>query len=152
MPLTMPMTQASVPKTVILAVSGNQTDLEMLRCLFAGSSWKLCTAGTIAEACEWLRSNLTPAVLCEARLPDGDWKAFLRATDGLEHPPMVVVTGRHADDRLWTEALNLGAFDVLAFPARQAELFGLLSSAWRSWKDRRQGSGGLAKAAPMCAA
>jgi DNA-binding NtrC family response regulator len=147
----MPVTQGSTPKTAILAVTGNQRDLEMLHCLFAGSSWKLCTAGTLAEAGEWLRRNATPAVLCEAKLRDGDWKDLLRTAGGLDRQPMVVVTSRHADDKLWADALNLGAFDVLAYPARQAELFRLLSNAWRTWKDgRRRRSIGLVKSVPMC--
>ena len=50
MPMTKAANPACVRKTAILAVSGNQTDLSMLRCLFAGSSWVLHTAGSLAEA------------------------------------------------------------------------------------------------------
>jgi DNA-binding NtrC family response regulator len=138
MPMTKPVAQGSARKTAILAVSGNQSDLSMLGCLFAGSSWVLCTAGTLAEAGEWLQRSPAPVVLCESRLPDGDWKALLRMVGGLEDPPNVVVISRHADETLWVEALNSGAFDVLAGPTNQTDVFRALSSAWRSWKERKE--------------
>jgi DNA-binding response OmpR family regulator len=47
----------------------------------------------------------------------------------------LIVTSDLADDRLWAEALNLGAYDVLAKPFRAAEVFRTVSLAWRQWKD-----------------
>ena len=148
MPITKPATQGPS----ILAICGNQEDLRMLGCMFAGSSWELCTAGTLAEAGEWLQRNPAPVVLCESRLPDGDWKGLLRMADELEFPPSVVVTSRLADETLWAEALNLGAFDVLAGSANQKEVFRTLSSAWRSWKERQRKGRAAARRAPVCAA
>jgi CheY-like chemotaxis protein len=37
-------------------------------------------------------------------------------------PPMLIVTSRLADDYLWAEALNLGAYDVLAKPFDASEV------------------------------
>jgi hypothetical protein len=34
----------------------------------------------------------------------------------MQCPPLLVVTSRLADDRLWWEALNLGGYNVLAKP------------------------------------
>jgi len=62
-----------------------------------------------------------------------------------------VVTSRLADETLWAEALNLGAFDVLAGSANQKEVFHTLSSAWRSWKERQQQGRAAARCAPACA-
>jgi DNA-binding NtrC family response regulator len=62
-------------KVSVLAVSGDPRELKQLGCLFNGSSWGLCTARTLAEAREWLNRNQTPIILCDSRLPDGDWKA-----------------------------------------------------------------------------
>ena len=45
----------NVPKKVeVLAVSGDETELDSLRCLFAGSSWGFRTARTLTEVLEWL--------------------------------------------------------------------------------------------------
>jgi hypothetical protein len=45
------------------------------------------------------------------------------------------VASHFADDQLWAEALNLGAYDVLAMPLRAAEVFRSVSLAWRRWND-----------------
>ena len=125
--------RGSASKAVILAVSGSQADLSLLRCLFTGSSWELATAESVAEARVWLQRNSAPLVLCERLLPDGDWKDLLAVVNRMEGPPRIIVTSRQADDELWIEALNFGAFDVLRLPARPSEVFSALSSAWRNW-------------------
>jgi DNA-binding response OmpR family regulator len=47
-----------------------------------------------------------------------------------------MVTSRLADERLWAEALNLGAYDVLAKPFDGREVIRILSLAWQHWQDR----------------
>ena len=51
----------------------------------------------------------------------------------LAKPPYLVVTSRLADDYLWAEALNLGAYDVLPKPFETAEVERVLGSAWLHW-------------------
>jgi DNA-binding response OmpR family regulator len=53
-------------------------------------------------------------------------------------PPLLVVTSRVADDRLWSEVLNLGGYDVLAKPLNTKEVFHVAGLAWMSWKQRWQ--------------
>ena len=38
-----------------------------------------------------------------------------------------------ADERLWAEALNLGAYDVLAKPFGRTEAMRVVAAAWRAW-------------------
>jgi FixJ family two-component response regulator len=52
----------------------------------------------------------------------------------LPQPPYLIVTSRLADDDLWAEALNIGAFDVLAKPLGRTEVTRVLSSAWQHWQ------------------
>jgi DNA-binding response OmpR family regulator len=54
----------------------------------------------------------------------------------LPRPPFVIVTSRLADDELWSEALNLGAYDVLAKPFEATEVTRIVSLAWLHWSDR----------------
>jgi len=49
-------------------------------------------------------------------------------------PPFVIVTSRLADERFWVEALNLGAYDVLATPLDTTEVTRVVSSAWLHWR------------------
>jgi len=46
----------------------------------------------------------------------------------LPTPPLLIVTSRHADEYLWAEALNLGAYDVVAKPFDSHELSRVVSS------------------------
>jgi len=53
-------------------------------------------------------------------------------------PPLVIVTSHLADERLWAEALNLGAYDVLAKPFDAIEVGRILGLAWQHWQDRHE--------------
>jgi DNA-binding NtrC family response regulator len=116
-------------RTVVLAVSGSPEELEQLQRLFAGSSWSLQTVGTVAETEKWLGQNTAAVVLCNAQLPDGDWKDILQLTAQMDGSANLVVASRRADERLWAEVLNLGGYDVLALPANATELFRTVSGA-----------------------
>jgi FixJ family two-component response regulator len=48
------------------------------------------------------------------------------------------VTSRLADEYLWAEALNLGAYDVLAKPFDTSEVMRVVASAWRHWTDAQR--------------
>jgi response regulator RpfG family c-di-GMP phosphodiesterase len=52
-------------------------------------------------------------VICDHCLPDGDWKSVLAELDSVPDHPSFIVSSRLADERLWAEVLNLGAFDLL---------------------------------------
>ncbi|HVX66423.1 MAG TPA: hypothetical protein VHA11_07470 [Bryobacteraceae bacterium] len=81
------------------------------------------------EACHRLERASWDAVLTEASLSDGDWKAILACSFRLDCPPPVVVTHYAADDQLWAEALNLGCYDVLAQPFDRCEVQRILQLA-----------------------
>jgi DNA-binding response OmpR family regulator len=66
-------------------------------------------------------------------LPPGSWKDVLEQVAILPDPPSLIVTSQLADERLWAEALNLGAFDVLAKPFDSAEAMRVVGAAWRAW-------------------
>jgi DNA-binding response OmpR family regulator len=54
----------------------------------------------------------------------------------LPNPPLLIVTSRLADERLWAEALNLGAYDVLAKPFDKREVIRTVTAAWLHWANR----------------
>jgi DNA-binding response OmpR family regulator len=59
----------------------------------------------------------------------GNWQELLEETQAAQS--LTLVVSRHADERLWSEVLNLGGFDVLALPFDREELRRALSSALR---------------------
>lgn len=108
------------------------------RPLCPGSKWALKPCRTLKEALPTLRKGRIPFVLCERDLQPGSWKDVLAALALLPDPPYLIVASRHADDRLWAEALNLGAYDVLPAPFEPAEVVRTLSVAWLRWCDRHK--------------
>ena len=85
-------------------------------------------AGTYQQARTLLQQYDYDVLLTEAALPDASWLDVLqlaRESQGLE----VVVTDPHADARFWSEALNLGAYDVLSQPYYAPEVRRILYNA-----------------------
>jgi CheY-like chemotaxis protein len=131
---------------VALSVFPKQEDHASLRSIFRSSDWPLCpglkwdleTTRSLDEALPILRNGRIPVVLCERDLHPGTWKDMVEALAQLPDPPYLIVTSKQADERLWVEALNLGAYDVLQTPFNAAEVTRALGMAWLRWIDRRQ--------------
>jgi DNA-binding response OmpR family regulator len=83
-----------------------------------------------------LRKGRIPILLCERALLSGTWKQVLAETINLPDPPLLIVTSRAADERLWSEVLNLGAWDLLAKPFHAEEVLRVLNTAWLHWKSK----------------
>jgi DNA-binding response OmpR family regulator len=123
-------------KTVaVLAVSPHKEDHASLRAIFGHSNWEIYEARTCREAVSFLRKNRMAVLVCERDLPDGNWKTLLDSLSVLPNPPLLVVTSYDADDRLWAEVLNLGAYDVLSKPFDRSEVTRIISLAWLHWKE-----------------
>ena len=141
-------TQTVSQKVVkVLLVSPFDEDHRQLQAILRHSKWQQYGARTRAAALELLRQNPVPVVVCESDLPDGSWKELLTQLNGLPHAPMLVVTSRFADELLWSEALNLGAYNVLAKPLHSAEVFHVVSLAWLMWKTNSEHTQPLARTA-----
>ena len=134
-----------VVRTVsVLSVDPIAKDHASLRQIFSRSEWSLCpnskwtlTTSTTAEsAIAAIRQNPISVLLCGCDHQPDTWKKMLEVLTPLPHPPLLIVTSRTADDRLWAEALNLGAYDVLAKPFDQDEVVRIVSLAWLHWKER----------------
>jgi DNA-binding response OmpR family regulator len=88
---------------------------------------------TLASGLAALRKRQFEVVVCERDLSPGSWKDVLDQVTILPDPPSLIVTSRLADERLWAEALNLGACDVLAKPFDSNEALRVIGAAWRAW-------------------
>ena len=120
----------------VLEVSPDESDHSTLIEIFSHSNWKLHIARTCAEAVAFLAKKLIPVVVCERELPDGSWKDILERVTRAANPPALIVSSRLADDRLWTEVLDSGGYNVLGKPFRRNEVFRDVSLAWLQWKSR----------------
>ncbi len=121
----------------VLSVSPHAEDHFSLQAIFNRSNWLLHRADTVGSARVLMNSHDFGVVICERDLLPGTWVDVMAEAELLPHAPSLIVTSRLADDRLWAEALNLGAYDVLAKPFEHTELVRSVSSAWLHWHHKQ---------------
>jgi DNA-binding NtrC family response regulator len=120
----------------VLSVSPLEEDHVSLRGIFDHSTWKLFSADRVPAALTLLHQYEISVVLCERDLMPGTWIDLLESIKLLSHPPALIITSRLADDRLWSEAMSLGAWDVLPKPFHRTELVRTIKSGWQHWYDQ----------------
>jgi DNA-binding NtrC family response regulator len=121
-----------------LAICRHGENRSRLRRIFRDRTLTLYEASTWCEGSDGLTRNRPQVVICEADLPDADWREVLRETASLREPPRVIVISRQTDTLLWAEVLNLGGYDVLPAPLAQDEVIRVVELAWQSWKNERE--------------
>ena len=129
---------------IVLSVSPNDEDCASLERIF-NSGWTVIASSTVASALSALREIPVPIVICDCDSSLGSWSGMLDQISPLPDPPLFIVTSRLADERLWAEAVNLGAWDVLAKPFDAQEVIRIVSVAWQHWLDRHNVYAGGAK-------
>jgi DNA-binding response OmpR family regulator len=117
----------------ILSISPLDDDHATLQSIVDHSAWRLFKAHHLAEAFPILDQHEISVVVCERDLKPGVWIDVLDRLNDLPHPPSLIVTSRLADERLWAEALNLGAWDVLPKPFTREEVLRGVKQAWHHW-------------------
>ena len=131
---------------VVLSVSPMEEDHVFLEHVMNHSEWTLCpnskwtiySSCTLASALTILREIRIPIVVCECDLGPGTWQEMLAQLALLPNPPFLIVTSLLADEQLWAEALNIGAYDVLAKPFDRKEVIRIFSLAWLHWHDQHE--------------
>lgn len=120
----------------VLSVSPIQHDHDTLASLLGRDQWRIHNALSLQSASTFLRSHAVPLVVCGYDLSPDRWTQLLDEIRLLSIPPLLIMTCRVADDSLWAEALNVGAYDVLAKPLDRTEVTRILSSAWLHWQQQ----------------
>lgn len=133
------MPQVSMPADIetgsreipVVSVSSAPADHVELERLLPMPRWKIYRSAAVQPAMRILRAlRPVPIVVCDANLFPATWQKLLAEIDLLPESPLLIVTSRIADDHLWAEALNLGAYDVLGKPLDITELTRSLRLAW----------------------
>jgi DNA-binding response OmpR family regulator len=122
----------------VLSVSPFEEDHLSLQAIVGHSTWTLFKAHRLLPALAVVRQNDISVLLCECDLMPGRWTDVLESIRNRPHPPSLIVTSRLADERLWAEALNLGAWDVLAKPFDRSEVLRSVKAAWQHWHRQIQ--------------
>jgi DNA-binding NtrC family response regulator len=86
-------------------------------------------ADCLKRARQRLEHESFGVILTEARFSDGGWEDVIKLVEHEHFQSAVVVTDRLADARLWADALDQGAYDVLAQPFCCSEVQRVLTNA-----------------------
>jgi DNA-binding response OmpR family regulator len=129
----------------VLSIGPQEEDHSALSRIIAAAEWPLCPASrwklhacsNLDSGMSFLKDHRAPLVICEGDLGAATWRDFWAQAATLSDPPFLIVTSRLADEYLWAEALNLGAYDVLAKPFHPEEVVRALSQAWLHRNYRR---------------
>jgi response regulator RpfG family c-di-GMP phosphodiesterase len=124
---------------VLLSISPVEEDHLALEAILGHSTTMLFKARDINSALMLLQKHDTAVVFCERDLVPRTWIDVLEHIKALPITPSLLVTSRLADERLWAEALNLGAWDVLvSHPFVRDEVIRCVESGWRHWENQIQ--------------
>ena len=120
----------------VLAVMPSDQDGDMLDRMLPRPEWSFNRARNVTAALTQLHDyGRQPAlVLCDGDSVGSAWKEILGRLQKMDKPPLLIVTSRLADEQLWAEALNLGAYDVLAKPFEPSEVRRTLNAASMRWQ------------------
>jgi DNA-binding response OmpR family regulator len=122
----------------VLSVSPVQEDHRSLEGIIDHSNWTFLKADSLPRALTILQQQRISVVVCEWDLMSGVWVDILSNIKHLPDPPCLIVTSRLADERLWADALNLGAWDVLAKPFASGDVLRSVAQAGLHWHHQLQ--------------
>jgi len=113
----------------ILFISGRLSDARRLSRMLDSLPILLEHAPTLQQARTQLSQEDYDVILTEAALPDGRWLDVLHLAREYPKDVEVIVTDPQADAHFWAEALNMGAYDLLAQPFYEPEVRRILHNA-----------------------
>ena len=113
----------------VLFISGYPDDANRLSQMLLTLPLGLVYMSNLKSARRELQRHVYSVILSEAFLPDGRWLDVLELAREYDGQVEVIVTDQDADARLWAEALNLGAYDVLSQPFYEPEVRRILQNA-----------------------
>ena len=136
------MSQEIRPDFICALLVGAEPESRLvMRDVFRDAGWRLYHASDRKQALGCLEQKLVQVVLTNADLPGWPWKQALQDLQRMAPPPQLVVTSRTADEFLWAEVLNWGAYDVLVEPFCRDEVERVVASARRHFEDFKEGYG-----------
>lgn len=130
-----------------LLVGIYENDRLLVRDVFDRTGWQLVEAWDRVSGLRSLMHNKIQVVIAGKDLPNWPWKRVLDDLHLLAPAPQLIVTSTNADDYLWAEALNIGAFDVLHQPFHREEVERVVAAARRRFDSH--GSVGMPRTRAM---
>jgi DNA-binding NtrC family response regulator len=119
---------------LILVASSESRNRNTLMEILDREGWKTICASTASECDEVFNNHNIHVVFCERGLSDGTYRDLLAMSRSQGRSVCLVVTSRLADWDEYLEALNEGAFDLIASPSQTADVVRVLNQAHREDK------------------
>lgn len=116
-------------RTALLTVGLEEQDRQTLARAASGFDCDVIGARTIQEAIQLIQGRVVPVIVCRRTFPDGSWRDLLNSSAVWKSGARIIVVSRLADNRLWAEVLNFGAYDLLVAPLDEREILRVLGSA-----------------------
>jgi DNA-binding NtrC family response regulator len=113
----------------ILFVSPHREDATVVSRMLGPLSVSIEHVADVKQARVKMQSRTYEVILSAANLADGTWLDVLDVARRVAPHAEVIVTDRDADARFWAEALNLGAYDLIAQPFASGEVQRILGNA-----------------------
>lgn len=122
----------------MLVVASESRDRHAVRDVLNQEGWHAMCASTAGECEELLTTQNIHLVFCERDLTDGTYRDVLAITRSLSRNVRLVVTSRLADWSEYLEALDDGAFDLIASPTQRLDIARVIRQAQR--EDQETGA------------
>lgn len=117
-------------KPQVLAAVPEPSDRALLLAELSAAGIEAASVDDLLEAVLYQLHDAAPVVLCDA---DGfDWAETLNLLNRVASRTRVVFFSRAANERLWLDMLDAGAYDLLEKPWRDRDLRWLIGSALKS--------------------
>jgi DNA-binding NtrC family response regulator len=118
------------PRSVLSAIAAPEEQACLQRIL-KFPTWKVEVVQSLSNLSATVKKGFCRVAITGTRLPDGhSWTEVLDNLDGSAVRPQLIVVDRLANEALWAEALNLGAYDLLMAPLDPAEVRRVVTRAW----------------------
>jgi len=102
---------------------------ELTSTLVESAQIRIYHAAGLADARERLTLTRSRVLLTDIAFERGDWKNALQMTVRLRPSTALVVAARLADERLWLDVLERGAYDLILKPFHKEDLCRVLENA-----------------------
>ncbi|HXA51174.1 MAG TPA: response regulator [Candidatus Acidoferrum sp.] len=116
-------------KSLVLFLSGSSSDARRLTGMLHSLPIDIDHAPTLQQARIKLQQDRYDVILTESKLSDARWLDVLHLARECPDDLKVIVTDPFADAHFWAEALNMGAYDLLAQPFYEPEVRRILYNA-----------------------
>lgn len=114
----------------VVGVSGSAQIRRAIDALLTCSGWSYRHVESCQEALKTMEATGARVVVTDTELSDGTWRDLVDAARQQANPPAVVVTSRHADEALWTDVIEHGAFDLVPVPGETGEFLRVVRLAF----------------------